>query len=118
MTDRTIPVLDNNAHTNYDYGTSDFLYDLATWCDQWVDEVAFPVMHRALTLYEDDAIRALVFEYSRLRHERHDKRIDALIAAGVNDDGFFSTTYRLWDRDREAINVALRILLIGNDKEE
>lgn len=117
MTDKTIPVLDNNAHTNYDYGTSDFLYDLATWCDQWVDDVAFPIMHRALTLYEDDAIRALVFEYSRLKHERRDKRIDALIASGV-EDGFVSTTYKLWDRDREGINTALRLLLIETGKED
>lgn len=116
MTDKTIPVLDNPLTPDADYGLSDFLYDLATWCDQWVDEVAFPIMRRATDLYEDAAVRALVFEYSRLRHERHDKRIDALIASGV-EDGFVSTTYKLWDRDREGINTALRLLLIATDKE-
>lgn len=118
MTDRAIPVLDNDFKTNKEYGVSDFLNDLALWCDQWVDEVAFPVMRGALDLYEDDAVRALVFKYARLMHERHDRRIDALISHAVNDGGFYSATYKLWDRDREGINTALRLLLIETGKED
>lgn len=120
MPDKTIPVLDN---TIIDHGgdykpMSDFVYDLATWCEQWVDDVALPIMRRATDLYEDKAICALVFEYSRLVHERHDRRINALRLAAINDDGFVSTTYKLWDRDRDSINAALRFLLIPTDKED
>lgn len=111
MTDRAIPALDD-PHTSL----TDFTFDLATWCNQWVDDVAFPIMARAYELYDNIAVRRLVGEWARLHRERNQRRLDALMTTAV-EDGFVSNTYKLWDRDREGINTALRFLLIENDKE-
>lgn len=112
MTDRPIPALDDET-----YPIRVFHEDLALWCDQYVDEVAFPIMRRANDLYEDHAIVALVCEWSRLKRQRNGQRLDALMAS-ANADAYVSKAYKLWDRDREGIDTALRILLIGNDKED
>ena len=113
MFDKTLPVLDPD-----DYPTDMFVDDLAVWCNKWVDDVAFPVMRQASTLYDDPAVRLLVRRHATLKRKHEGDRLDALIKTGQNPDAFVSRTYGLWDSDRASIDEALRFLLIPTDKED
>lgn len=91
-----------------------FRIRLASWCNQYIMEIAKPIMEHCSELYEDAAIRLLVKKWFDADVQYVHKRKSYLVQWESKDKYGFEPldSYKWAKEERDAYNEALRALLI------
>ena len=91
---------------------------LATWCNQWVMEIAKPIMEHTQELYGDPAVRLLIERWyeadTKYRNQRRTYLVHWSELSEMEPEDRFEplASYKWANEERQALNDALRALLI------
>lgn len=97
---------------NDKFDEEEFIERLADWCGQYVDEIAIPVMVCAHELYEDAAVRHLVYEWWD-EMKKHNAARRRYLNGFADYDPKCPPFKEGWHADKKnALNEALRTLLV------